>query len=61
MKSQEVTPRRRRTMKEGNGTGRAPEIKCEECDEPMEYLCAGCDRQFCAEHYAKHVCQGPVA
>jgi hypothetical protein len=49
---------------EENGNGqradfpRIPLIKCEECDEPVEYICVDCERQLCTKHYAAHVCAG---
>jgi hypothetical protein len=35
-----------------------PDIPCEECPRDGEYLCVGCDRYLCREHYVRHECDG---
>lgn len=29
---------------------------CEECSSTGEYLCVGCDRFLCQEHFTEHLC-----
>lgn len=35
-------------------------LSCEDCPAHGEYLCVGCDRHLCQEHYIRHECSGPL-